>query len=72
MPALQERIHAVEESILKEFQVAMSSSPDYDESSQPDKQLVVEEIQRSKRKAKEMERDSQKLENEKKILEFHR
>ena len=62
----------MEESILKEFQAAMASCPDYDESWQPDKQLVVEELQKVKRKAKEMDRDLQKLENEKKILEFHK
>ncbi len=50
----------------------MKGTPGYEESSQPDEQLVVEEIQRTKKKVKELERDMRKLENEKKILAFHK
>jgi hypothetical protein len=39
---------------------------------EPDVQVVKEEIKKTRQQAREMERDIQKLENEKKILEFHR
>ena len=72
MLALKENKCAIEEAILKDYREAMDGAPGYEESSLPDEQLVREEIQRAKRKAKEMERDIKKLENEKKILEFHK
>ena len=72
MLALKEKKHAIEDSILKQYHAAMEGSPSCDESSQPDEQLVIEEIQKAKRKVKKMERDMEKLENEKKILAFHK
>ncbi len=39
---------------------------------EPDVHAVKEEIRRTHKQAREMERDRQKLENEKKIIEFHK
>lgn len=65
-------MRAIEEATLKEYHAVMEGTPGYEETAQPDEQLVVEEIQKTKRQAKELQRDRQKLENEKKILEFHK
>ena len=39
---------------------------------EPDVQAVKEEIRKKHKQAREMEQDVKKLENEKKIIEFHK
>lgn len=61
----------IEQTILAEYQSAMEGVVSAD-LSQPNMQSVKHEIERLHKQVRERERDFKKLENEKKILEFHK
>lgn len=68
--ALEEKRSKIEEVTLNEYCTAMDRTQDAPANS--DVQEVKDEIRRTHKQAREMERDIQKLENEKKILNFHK
>lgn len=60
----------MEQATVDEYRAAMDRVQDAP--AEPDVQAVKEEVRRTHKQARGMERDMQKLENEKKIIEFHK
>lgn len=68
--ALEEKKCKIEQATLDEYHTAMDGVSDAP--SQPDLHAVKDEVHKIHKQAREMERDLKKLENEKKIIEFHK
>lgn len=70
LPELTDKKTKIEQATRDDYRAVMErvqGAP-----AEPDVQVVKEEIRKKHKQAREMERDVQKLENEKKIIEFHK
>ena len=68
--ALENKISDMKQATVNEYKKVMEGVEL--ESCEPDMHIVKQEIQHCHRQVREMEKDFKKLENEKKILEFHK